>query len=58
VSQAGAADAGIAVTNSAGVATASLKLTQNQGTYPVSIAFAGDGLYLSSNSSTTFTIGK
>lgn len=47
-----------AVTNSAGVATASLKLTQKQGTYPVSLAFAGDGLYLSSNSSTTFTIGK
>ena len=47
-----------AVTNGSGVASTSLKLTQKQGTYPVSMSFAGDALYQASSSSTSFVIGK
>jgi PKD repeat protein len=47
-----------AVTSASGVATASLKLTQKQGTYPVSMTFTGDALYQPAASATTFTIGK
>jgi PKD repeat protein len=47
-----------AVSNGSGIASTSLKLTQKTGTYPVSMSFAGDALYQSSSSSTSFTIGK
>jgi PKD repeat protein len=46
-----------AATDGSGVATATIKLTQKKGTYPVSVTFAGDGYYLGSNHATTFLIG-
>jgi len=47
-----------AATNVSGVATATIKLNQKQGTYTVSASFAEDGKYLASTDSKTFTIGK
>lgn len=47
-----------AATNVSGVATATIKLNQKQGTYTVSASFAQDGKYLQSTDSKTFTIGK
>jgi len=46
-----------AATDGSGVATATIKLTQKKGTYPVSVTFAGDGYYLGSSHATTFLIG-
>jgi PKD repeat protein len=46
-----------AATNSSGVASVTIKLNQKQGTYPVSAGFAGDGKYVASLNSQTFTIG-
>lgn len=46
-----------AATNVSGVATATIKLNQKQGTYTVSASFAEDGKYLESTDSKTFTIG-
>jgi hypothetical protein len=48
-----------AVTNSAGIASISLKLTQKPGNYTVSADFAGDSRYFGDNSGTTpYKIGK
>lgn len=48
-----------AVTNSAGIASTSLKLTQKPGNYTVSASFAGDARYVSDTSGTTpYKIGK
>ena len=49
---------GTGVTNSAGIASTSFKLTQKQGSYIVSMTFIGDTKYEPSASSTAFTIGK
>jgi PKD repeat protein len=46
-----------ATTNSSGVASAMLKLTQKQGTFTVTASFAGDAKYVGSTNSQTFTIG-
>ncbi len=47
------------VTNSAGVVSVSLRLTQKNGTYQVSMSFAGDTLYNSdSTAPINFRIGK
>ena len=45
-----------AATSSAGVATATLKLTQKKGTYTVSAGFAGDAKYLTSTNSQAFVM--
>jgi PKD repeat protein len=48
-----------ASTNSAGVATVSLKLNQHNGTYSLTTSFGGDGLYLASSGATvSFKIGN
>lgn len=47
-----------AATDVAGVATATIKLNQKHGTYPVSASFAGDAKYLLSSNSQTFEIGS
>ena len=47
-----------AATNGSGVATATIKLNQKQGSYTVSVDFAGDAMYLLSSNSATFVIGK
>jgi hypothetical protein len=46
-----------AATNASGVATATIKLNQKQGSYTVSAGFAEDARYLADSDSHTFTIG-
>ncbi len=46
-----------AMTNGAGVASASLKLNQKHGSYTVSAAFAGDSKYVGASTSQAFMIG-
>ena len=46
-----------ATTNSSGIASATIKLNQKQGSYTVAATFAGDVKYGGSNGSQTFTIG-
>jgi DNA-binding response OmpR family regulator len=47
------------VTNSAGIASISLKLSQKPGNYTVSADYAGDSRYFGDNSGTTpYKIGK
>jgi hypothetical protein len=47
-----------AATDGAGVATATIKLNQKHGSYPLNASFAGDGKYLSSFNDQTFVIGS
>ena len=47
-----------ATTNASGVATATLKITQADGSYTVSSSFAGDSFYDSSSDSDPFTVTK
>jgi hypothetical protein len=44
-------------TDSSGVASATIKINQKKGTYPVTAAFAGDGKYVGSSDTQTFLIG-
>ena len=46
-----------AATNVAGVATATIKLNQKQGSYALQASFAGDAKYLTSSDNQTFSIG-
>jgi Bacterial Ig-like domain (group 3) len=46
-----------AATNASGVASATMKLKQKQGTYTVSASFAGDAKYISSSNNQSFNIG-
>jgi PKD repeat protein len=47
-----------ATTNASGVASATIKLNQKQGTYTVQAAFPGDTKYVSNSNNLTFTIGQ
>ena len=47
-----------ATTNSSGVASATVKLTQHKGDYTVSATFAGDSKYVASADSRSFNIGQ
>jgi hypothetical protein len=47
-----------AATDGAGVATATIKLNQKHGSYPLKASFAGDSKYLSSFNDQTFVIGS
>jgi hypothetical protein len=49
---------GVGVTDAAGLASTSFKLTQKKGTYSVSMTFGGDAKYEPSANATSFEIGK